>query len=127
MAGNRHARRNTLVPATPGRWVLTLLGLLSLASNAASHGQRYDHVISVLLALMLIAAGTATEHGRPSVRRVIGWVTGIFGVLAGVVAGTSLDEAMTLVAAAITAALISLTLPGSRPRARHATPRHATL
>jgi hypothetical protein len=93
---------------------------LSLASTAGSQGQRYDHVVSFLLALMLVASGTAPQHARARIRRVINWVAGIFGVLAGVVAGTSLDEAMTLVAAAVTAALIALTLSDARPRARHA-------
>jgi len=102
--------------------VLTLTGAWSLIASAAEGGPRYERVVLASLSFVLAAAGTLPGDFRPTARRLVFGLMTLFFVLAGVLASGSMDEAMTLVAAGVVAALLALLFAASVVRPRHSTP-----
>ncbi len=120
MTVHRHARRLTLLPQGRLRWFMALVGLLSLLTSWTGPAPRYEHVVNVALALVLLLAGVLPPHLRPPVRSAVyGLATFLIG-MAGVMAGTSLDESLSLMTGSVLAAGLSLAFGPVPHRARHA-------
>lgn len=120
MTINRHARRLTLRPQGRLRWTMAVVGLLSLLTSWTGPAPRYQHVVNAALALVLLLAGALPPHLRPPVRRAVYGLATFFIGMAGVMAGTSLDESLALMTGAIFAAGLSLAFGPVPRRARHA-------
>ncbi|HEY3923560.1 MAG TPA: hypothetical protein VGL75_03300 [Acidothermaceae bacterium] len=109
-----------LLPHGPFRWLVALLGASSLVSSALERGLRYDRVINVLLACVLIAAGALPPEYRTSARKFVFGLSTLFFALAGVTAGKSIEEAIALIVGGVFAAIFTLLFGTS-----HSSPRHS--
>jgi uncharacterized membrane protein YoaK (UPF0700 family) len=120
MARSKHARRISVLPQSPLRWVAAAMGAYSLLATIASDGPRYLRVVDFTLALVLLAVGCVPAEYRRRARAIVLSLMTVLLALAGVVAAVSIDEAMTLVAGAVTVGLMACLFTAAPRRARHA-------
>jgi hypothetical protein len=117
---HRHARRLILLPQGRLRWTMAVVGLISLLTSWTGPAPRYQHVVNDALALVLLLAGALPPHLRPAARKAVYGLATFFIGMAGVLAGTSLEESLALMSGAVLAAMLSLAFGPEPRRARHA-------
>jgi hypothetical protein len=122
MSHGKHIRQIRMAPIGPFRWTLTLLGVWSFVASAFETQLRYDRVIDFMLASILVAAGVTPPEYRSRVRKVVRWAISMLLAIAGIVAGASIVEAMSLTAGAVTAGILSLLFTAPPQQARHSAP-----
>lgn len=108
---SRHSRRRSFMPKGPLRWTLVAVGLWSLLVTAIETAPRYERVVALALAIIVITAGVT-----PAAYLL---VASVLLALAGVVAAASIIEAVALAAGAIVAGVLSCFFTGPLRRTRH--------
>jgi hypothetical protein len=116
---SKHSRGASFVPEGPLRWTLAAVGLWSFLVTAMEAAPRYQRVVDLALAVIVAAAGVTPAAYRPQARTFVRRVATVLLALAGVVAGVSIVEAMTLAAAAVVAGALSCFFTGLPRRPSH--------
>lgn len=120
----KHQRAPLLVSLNAWRRAWLVFGLWGIVSSMSNAAPRYVLVVDYLCAAAVITSAVVNSpwHVAFARRLVVGTATALFAI-AGVVASASLDEALTLIAGALTVVILSfpLWLP-ARHKPRHSRP-----